>query len=73
MGATLGIVFGLVLVGLGAAMVSNHHSWGTQIVEKTVPKSLRVGDAESYRKVLGYSYLGAGLVFMVVSIIVLAR
>jgi hypothetical protein len=71
-GAVLGIIFGLILVGLGGIMVSNYQTWGTQIVEKTVPRTFRVGDADIHRKFLGYSYLAGGLLFIIVAIAVLA-
>ena len=44
-----------------------------EIVEKTIPNSLRTGDPERYRKVLGFSYLVGGVIFAVVGIVVLAK
>lgn len=73
MTGVLGIVFGAILLVLGAAMISNYRSWGTLIVEKTVPKVLRVGEVESHRKTLGYSYFGGGVLFIVVGIVYLAK
>ena len=69
----LGILLGVVLLLLGVAMITNYRSLGTQIVEKTVPKFFRVGEVETHRKYLGYSYLGGGVLFVVIGIAVLAK
>jgi FAD synthase len=71
--AVFGIILGVVLVGLGAIMISNYQSWGTQIVEKTVPNFLRTADVDSNRKALGYSYFLGGIVFVVISIVAVAK
>lgn len=73
MGGALVIVFGIVLVLLGATLLSDFRNLGAQIVEKTIPHSLRTGDPERYRKILGFSYLLGGIVFAVVGIVVLAK
>ncbi len=73
MGATLGIVFGIVLVLLGVTLLCDYRTMGTQIVGKTIPNSLRTGDPDKYRKVLGSCYLLGGIVFAVVGIVVLAK
>jgi FAD synthase len=54
-------------------MISNYQSWGTQIVEKTVPNFLRTADVDSNRKALGYSYFLGGIVFVVISIVAVAK
>jgi len=73
MGATLGIVFGVVLMLLGVILLRDYRTMGTQIVGKTIPNSLRTGDPDRYRKVLGSCYLLGGIVFAAVGIVVLAR
>ncbi len=73
MAGALTIVFGCVLVLLGVALLSNYRSAGAQILEKTIPNSLRTGDPDRYRKVLGISYLLGGMVFAVVGIVILAK
>ncbi|HEY1653334.1 MAG TPA: hypothetical protein VGG09_15725 [Acidimicrobiales bacterium] len=73
MGAVLVIVFGIVLVLLGATLLSNFRNVGVQIVEKTIPNSLRTGELERYRKVLGISYLLGGMAFAVVGTVILAK
>lgn len=73
MGGTLAIVFGIVLIGLGVTLLSDYRNVGAQIVEKTIPNSLRTGDPERYRRVLGFSYLLGGIVFAVVGTVVLAK
>ena len=73
MGGTLAIIFGIVLVALGVTLLSDYRNVGAQIVEKTIPNSLRTGDPERYRRVLGFSYLLGGIVFAVVGIVVLAK
>jgi hypothetical protein len=73
MGGAVAIVLGLVLVALGATLLSDYRNAGVQIVEKTIPNSLRTGDPERYRKVLGFSYLLGGVVLAVVGIVVLAK
>jgi hypothetical protein len=73
MGAIVGVVLGAVLVGLGATMVTNFRAWGTLIIEKAIPKLLRMGEAENDRKVLGAAYLVAGVVFVVVSLVVVIK
>lgn len=73
MGGALAIIFGIVLVALGVTLLSDYRSVGAQIVEKTIPNSLRTGDPERYRKVLGFCYLLGGIVFAVVGIAVLAK
>jgi hypothetical protein len=60
-------------VGLGTTMVTNYQTWGTQIVERAIPKLFRIGDAENDRKVLGTAYLVGGVVFVVVSVVVLVK
>lgn len=72
-GGALAIVFGLVLVLLGVTLLSDYRSVGAQIVAKTIPNSLRTGDPQRYRKILGFSYLFGGIVFAVVGIVVLAK
>jgi hypothetical protein len=73
MGGAVAIVLGLVLVVLGATLLSDFRNAGMQIVEKTIPNALRTGDAERYRKVLGFCYLLGGIVLAVVGIVVLAK
>jgi hypothetical protein len=73
MGATLGIVFGVVLMLLGVILLRDYRTMGTQIVGKTIPNSLRTGDPDRYRRVLGSCYLLGGIVFAVVGIVVLAK
>jgi hypothetical protein len=73
MGSALGIVFGVVLILLGVTLLSDYRAMGTRIVEKMIPSSLRTGDPDRYRKVLGYSYLFGGVVFAVVGTVVLAK
>jgi glycerol uptake facilitator-like aquaporin len=73
MGGIVAIVLGLVLAALGATMISNYRDLGIQIVEKTIPNLLRVGDAEHDRKTLGYCYLIGGIVFVVIGIVVATR
>ena len=65
-------MFGTVLVLLGVTLLSDYRNMGAQIVQKTIPNSLRTGDPEGYRKVLGFSYLLGGVVFVLVGIVVLA-
>jgi hypothetical protein len=72
-GGALAIVFGIVLVLLGVTLLSDYRNVGAQIVDKTIPNSLRTGDPERYRKVLGFSYLVGGILFAVVGIAVLAK
>jgi hypothetical protein len=72
-GGALAIVFGIVLVLLGVTLLSDYRNVGAQIVEKSIPNSLRTGDPERYRKVLGFSYLVGGVIFALVGIVVLAR
>jgi hypothetical protein len=72
-GGALAIVFGIVLVVLGVTLLSDYRNVGAQIVDKTIPNSLRTGDPERYRKVLGFSYLVGGILFAVVGIAVLAK
>ena len=72
-GGALAIIFGIVLVALGVTLLSDYRNVGAQIVEKTIPNSLRTGDPERYRKVLGFSYLLGGIIFAVVGIVVLAK
>jgi hypothetical protein len=72
-GGTLAIVFGIVLVALGVTLLSDYRNAGARIVEKTIPDSLRTGDPERYRKILGFSYLLGGIVFAVIGIVVLAK
>jgi hypothetical protein len=72
-GGALAIVFGLALVALGATLLSDYRNLGVQIVEKTVPNSLRTGEPERYRKVLGFSYLLGGIALAVAGIVVLAK
>jgi hypothetical protein len=73
MGASLGIILGVVLILLGATLLSDYRTMGTQIVGKTIPNSLRTGDPDKYRRVLGSCYLLGGIVFAVVGIVVLAN
>ena len=73
MGGALAIIFGIVLVALGVTLLSDYRNVGAQIVEKTIPNSLRTGDPERYRRVLGFSYLLGGIVFAVIGIVVLAQ
>jgi hypothetical protein len=73
MGGAVAIVFGIVLVVLGITLLSDYRNAGTRIVGKTIPNSLRTGDPERYRKILGTSYLLGGIVFAVVGIVVLAK
>lgn len=73
MGGALAIVFGLVLFLLGATLLSDYRNVGAHIVERTIPNSLRTGDPERYRKLLGFCYLLGGVVFAVAGILVLAR
>jgi hypothetical protein len=72
-GGALVIVFGVVLVVLGLTLLTDYRNVGARIVEKTIPNSLRTGDPERYRQVLGFSYLLGGIVFSVVGIVVLAK
>jgi hypothetical protein len=72
-GGALAIIFGIVLVALGVTLLSDYRNVGAQIVEKTIPDSLRTGDPERYRKVLGFCYLLGGIVFAMVGIVVLAK
>jgi hypothetical protein len=72
-GATFAIVLGLVLIALGATLLTDFRRMGTLIVDKTIPDSLRTGTPERYRKMLGYAYSFGGVVFAVVGIVVLAK
>ena len=54
-------------------MLSDYRNVGAHIVERTIPNSLRTGDPERYRKLLGFCYLLGGVVFAVAGILVLAR
>jgi drug/metabolite transporter (DMT)-like permease len=67
------IFFGIVLVVLGATLLSDYRNVGAHIVERTIPHAVRTGDPERYRKVLGLCYLLGGTVFAVVGIVVLAK
>jgi hypothetical protein len=70
-GGALAIVFGIVLVLLGIALLSDYRNLGTQILEKTMPNSLKSGDPEKYRKSLGTGYLIGGIVLAGVGIVVI--
>lgn len=70
MGGALAIVFGIVLALLGVTLLSDYRNVGTQILEKTMPNSLKTGDPEKYRKSLGIGYLIGGVVLAGVGIVV---
>jgi hypothetical protein len=72
-GGALAVVFGIVLVLLGVALLSDYRNLGTQILEKTMPKALQTADPQKYRKSLGTGYLVAGIILAVVGIVVLGR
>jgi hypothetical protein len=67
-GGALAIIFGIVLALLGVALLSDYRNVGTQILEKTMPNSLKSGDPEKYRKTLGTGYLMGGIVLAGVGI-----
>lgn len=62
MGGVFTVIFGVVLVLLGLTLMSDYRTLGTQILEKTMPNSLKAGDPKKYRKALGTGYLVGGIV-----------
>jgi hypothetical protein len=73
MGGALAVVFGIVLALLGAVLLSDYRNMGTQILEKTMPNSLKTGDPTKYRKALGTGYLIAGIILAGVGVVVLGK
>jgi hypothetical protein len=72
-GAALALVFGIVLALLGVTLLSDYRNLGTQILEKTMPNSLRTGDPEKYRKAVGSGYLIGGIILAGAGIVVLGK
>jgi hypothetical protein len=72
-GGALAIVFGIVLALLGVTLLSDYRALGTQILEKTMPNSLKTGDPEKYRKAVGTGYLIGGLILTGVGIVLLGK
>jgi hypothetical protein len=73
MGGSLAVVFGIVLALLGVMLLSDYRNVGTQILEKTMPSSLKTGDPKKYRKALGTGYLVGGIVLAGVGVVILGR
>jgi hypothetical protein len=73
MGGSLAVVFGIVLALLGVMLLSDYRNVGTQILEKTMPNSLKTGDPKKYRKALGTGYLVGGIVLAGVGVVVLGK
>jgi len=71
MGGILAIAFGIVLALLGLTLLFDYRQLGVRLVERTILNSLRTGDPERYRRVLGLSYLLGGIAFAVVGVVVL--
>jgi hypothetical protein len=72
-GAILAIIFGLGFMGLGYATLSEYRNVGSAIVENFVPKWARIGDTDTHRKVLAFSYIGGGILFFAVGMFAIAR
>ena len=73
MGAALAVVFGIVLVLLGVTLLSDYRSLGTQILEKTMPNTLKTGDPRKYRKTLGTGYLIGGTILAGIGVVILGK
>jgi hypothetical protein len=73
MGGSLAVVFGIVLALLGVMLLSDYRNLGTQILEKTMPNSLKTGDPKKYRKALGTGYVIGGILLAGVGGIVLGK
>jgi hypothetical protein len=70
-GGALAIIFGLVLALLGVTLLSDYRNVGTQILEKTMPNSLKTGDPKKSRNTLGTGYLIGGIILAGVGVAVL--
>ncbi len=59
-------VVGGVLAVLGGAMVSDVAGFGEWLVERAIPKALRMGSADADRRKFGWGYLLEGLAVAVI-------
>jgi hypothetical protein len=63
------VVLGLLLALVGGAMITNISSFGEWVLAHFIPDFLRMGSAESDRRIFGWGYLLVGLVVAIVSLV----